>query len=71
MERGLKYLGLTVERKGGTEKEVKKRIHADLRKISRVVCHRRIPVRLKGNVYKTAVRPAMMYGLETIGLTKR
>ena len=27
--------------------------------------------RVKGNVYKVAVRPAMLYGLETVALTKR
>ena len=26
---------------------------------------------LKGKVYKVAVRPAMLYGLETVALTKR
>ena len=26
---------------------------------------------MKGKVYKVAVRPAMLYGLETVALTKR
>ena len=35
------------------------------------VCDRRVPARVKGKVYKVAVRPAMLYGLETVALTKR
>ena len=31
----------------------------------------RIPARVKGKVYKLAVRPAMLYGLETVALMKR
>ena len=40
-------------------------------KNSGVICDRRVPARLKGKVYKVAVRPAMLYGLETVALTKR
>ena len=29
-----------------------------------VLCDRRMPIKLKGKVYKTAVRPAMLYGAE-------
>ena len=36
-----------------------------------VMCDRRIPARVKGNVYKVTVRRAMLYGLETVALTKR
>ena len=36
-----------------------------------VICDRRVPARVKGKVYKVAVRPAMLYGLETVALTKR
>lgn len=34
------------------------------RSTSRVLCNRRIPIKLKGNFYKTATRPAMLYGIE-------
>ena len=30
-----------------------------------------MPARVKGNVYKVAVRPAMLHGLETVALEKR
>ena len=36
-----------------------------------VICDRRVPARVKGKVYKVPVRPAMLYGLETVALTKR
>ena len=37
----------------------------------RVVCDRRVPARMKGKVYKVALRPAMLYGLEPVALTRR
>ena len=30
--------------------------------MSGVICDRRVPARVKGKVYKVAVRPAMLYG---------
>ena len=39
--------------------------------MSGVICDRRVPARVKWKVYKVAVRPAMLYGLETVALTKR
>ena len=36
--------------------------------MSGVICDRLVPV--KGKVYKVAVRPSMLYGLETVALTK-
>ena len=39
--------------------------------MSGVICDRRVPAKVKGKVYKVAVRPAMLYGLETVALTKR
>ncbi|KAK3507128.1 hypothetical protein QTP70_007960 [Hemibagrus guttatus] len=59
-----KYLGSTVQSNGECGKEVKKRVQAGWngwRKVSRI----------KGKVYRTVVRPAMLYGLETVSLRKR
>ena len=39
--------------------------------MSGVICDRRVPARVKGKVYNVAERPAMLYGLETVALTKR
>ena len=41
------------------------------RKVSGVMCDKRVSTKMKGKMYKTVVRPAMLYGLETVPLTKR
>ena len=41
------------------------------RKVSGVICDRRLPARVKGKVYSTVVRPAMVYGLETVAVTNK
>ena len=69
-----KYLGSTVQSNGECGREVKKRVQAGWngwRRMSGVICDRRVPARVKGKVYKVAVRPAMLYELETVALTKR
>ena len=68
-----KYLGSTVQSNGECGREVKNRVHAGWngwRKMSGVICDWRVPARVKGKVYKVAVRPAMLYRLETVALTK-
>ncbi|KAK3559357.1 hypothetical protein QTP86_012766 [Hemibagrus guttatus] len=69
-----KCLGSTVQSNGECGKEVKKRVQAGWngwRKVSGVLCDRKISARIKGKVYRTVVRPAMLYGLETVSLRKR
>ena len=69
-----KYLGSTVQSNGECGREVKKRVQAGWngwRRMSGVICDRRVSARVKGKVYRVAVRPAMLYGLETVALTKR
>ncbi|KAK3558646.1 hypothetical protein QTP86_022960 [Hemibagrus guttatus] len=69
-----KYLGSTVQSNGECRKEVKKRVQAGWngwRKVSGVLCDQKISARIKGKVYRTVVRPAMLYGLETVSLRKR
>ena len=68
-----KYLGSTVQSNGGCGREVKKRVQAGWngwRRMSGVICDRRVPARVKVKVYRVAVRPAMLCGLETVALTK-
>ena len=68
-----KYLGSTVQKTGGSDKEVSKRIQAGWaawRKITGVMCDRRVPVKVKGRMFKTMVRPAMLYGMEAVATTK-
>ncbi|KAK3571106.1 hypothetical protein QTP86_001786 [Hemibagrus guttatus] len=69
-----KYLGSTVQSNGECGKEVKKRVQSGWngwRKVSGVLCDRKISARIKGKVYRTVVRAAMLYGLETVSLKKR
>ena len=69
-----KYFGSTVQKSGSCEREVKKRVQAGWngwRRVSGVICDRRLPARVKGKVYSSMVRPAMVYGLETVAVTKK
>ena len=69
-----KYLGSKVQKSGGCEKVVKKRVQAvwnGWRRVSGVICDRRLPARVKGKVYSSVVRPAMVYGLEIVAVTKK
>ena len=69
-----KYLGSTVQESGGCEREVKKRVQAGWngwRKVSGVICDKRLPARVKEKVCSSVVRPAMVYGLETVTVTKK
>ena len=57
---------------GGMPKEISQRVSAAWRnwkRCSGVLCDRRMPVKLKGKVYKTVVRPALLRWL--CGVTRR
>ena len=67
-----KYLG-SKEETGGMTTENAQRVSAAWRnwkRCSGVLCDRRMPVKLKGTVYKTVVRPALLYGAETWATTR-
>ncbi|XP_051788831.1 uncharacterized protein LOC127529414 [Erpetoichthys calabaricus] len=69
-----KYLGSTVHSNGDCGREVKKRVQAGWngwRSVSGVICDRRVSARVEGKVYRTVVRPAVLYGLETVALTRK
>ena len=69
-----KYLGLTGQESSSCEREVKRRVQVgwkEWRKVSGVICDRRLAARVKGKVYSLVVRPAMVYGLETVVVTKK
>ena len=42
-----------------------------MKKVSGVICDRRLPARVKRKVYSSVVRPAMRYGLATVAVTKK
>ena len=70
----LRYLGSTVQCNGGCGSEVKRRVQAgwnNWRRVSEVICDRRLSTCVKGKAYKMVVRPAMLYGLKTVPLTKK
>ena len=63
-----RYLGSMLAEDGELDAEVDLRIQAswkNWRKLSGVLCNRRLSSRLKGMIFKTVVRPAMTYGTET------
>ena len=67
-----KYLGTTIQQDGGCQKEVKLRISKawnKWRELTGVLCDRKMPSKLKTLIYKTAIRPALIYGNETWPIT--
>ena len=69
-----KYLGSMVQESSSCEREVKKRMQAGWngwRRVSGVICDRRLPVKVKGKVYSSVVSISMVYGLETVVVTKK
>ena len=69
-----KYLGTTVQESGTCEREIKRKVQAGWkpwRKVLGVICDRRLPGSVKGKVYSSVVRPAMVYELEMVAVTKK
>ena len=69
-----KYLGSTVQESGIFEREVKRRVQAKWkgwRKVSGVICDKRLPARVKRKVYSLVVRPATVYELDMVAVTKK
>ena len=67
------YLGATLAENGDLDAEMTHRIQSgwkNWKRISGILCDRIISLRVKGKVYKTVVRPAMMYGAETWAVKK-
>ena len=63
-----------MQESGDCVREVKKSVQAGWsrwRSVSGVICDRRLPARVKGKVYSSVVRSAMVYGLETMAVTKK
>ena len=68
-----RYLGSMLAEDGELDAEVDLRIQAswkNWRKLSGVLCNRRLSSRLKGIIFKTVVRSAMTYGTETWAIKK-
>ena len=41
------------------------------RKVSGVLCDRKLSAKVKGKMYKSVVRPTKLYGMETVAVTER
>ena len=69
-----KYLGFMMQSSGDLDKEITHRIQSGRntwRKITGVVCDRRVPIKLKYKIHNAVVRPALMYGSKTAPFKKR
>ena len=67
-----KYLGSTLQSDGGRSTEINKTTQCgwnNWRKISGVLCDKRVPPHVKGKILKMIVQPAMLYGMETVPVT--
>lgn len=63
-----RYLGSNLSQDGELDREICGRIQAgwkNWRKCSGLICDRKVSARVKGMMYRTVVRPAMLYGSET------
>jgi hypothetical protein len=68
------YLGSMLQRDGDIDEDVSHRIKAGWmkwRQASGVLCDKRVPQKLKGKFYRTAIRPAILYGAECWPIKRR
>ena len=67
------YLQSTLAVDGELDAEVTHRVQSvwkNWKRVSGVLCDRRMNMKIKGKVYRTVVRPTLMYGAETWALKK-
>ena len=67
-----KYLGSTLQSDGDMNTEVIKKTECgwnNWRKMSGILCEKRIPPHVKGKIHKMIVQPAMLYRMETVPMT--
>ncbi|KAG2481630.1 hypothetical protein PVAP13_J032190 [Panicum virgatum] len=63
-----RYLGSMLQKDGDIDEDVRHRISdgwLKWRQASVILCDKRVPQKLKGKFYRTAIRPAMLYGAES------
>ncbi|EMS57362.1 Retrovirus-related Pol polyprotein LINE-1 [Triticum urartu] len=69
-----RYLGSMLQEDGGIDEDVNHRIKAGWmkwRQASGILCDERVPQKLIGKFYRTAVRPTMLYGVECWSTKRR
>ena len=72
--REFKYLGSVIADEGGTEKAVRQRVKdgwQKWREVSGVTLDKKIPLKLRMKIYKSVLRPVLLYGAETWSLRKK
>ena len=70
----VQFLGSMFDANGGAEKYVNNRLKiawSKWRETAGVMCDRNIPTKLKDKGYKTAIKPAMVYGAERWAVRKK
>ena len=68
------YLGSIVDREGGVERAVRARVAtawAKWREICGLLCIKRIPLKIRANIYDACIRSVLLYGAESWPLTQR
>jgi len=69
----LKYLGSIIQQNGDVDEDINRHIRVGWQKwkaASGVLCDKRVPLSLKGKVYRMVVRPAVLHGSECRPLKK-
>ncbi|XP_047984428.1 uncharacterized protein LOC125224952 [Leguminivora glycinivorella] len=69
-----KYLGSVLHASGDIDNDIKTRITAawaKWREVTGVICDPKMPVKLKGQVYKSIIRPVLLYGSEAWPVLER
>ena len=67
-----KYLASTLQSDGGMSTEINQMTQCgwnNWRKMSGVLCDKRVPAHMKGKIHKMIIQPAMLYGMETVPVT--
>ena len=62
-----KFLGSMIAEEGGSDTDVNNRVKAawvKWKEVSGVMCDKKMHIKLKYNIYKTTINPAMIYGSE-------
>jgi hypothetical protein len=69
-----RYMGSMLQKDGDIDEDLSHRIKAGWlrwRQVSGVLCDPRVPLKLKVKFYRTAIRSAMLYGVECWPIKKR
>ncbi|CAG9123917.1 unnamed protein product [Plutella xylostella] len=62
-----RYLGSLLQSDGSIDRDVTRRMNAGWMKwkqLTGTTCDRKMPIKIKGKIYKSVIRPVMLYGAE-------